>query len=151
MLRRQEVYGPTGSAGAQTLTAGRLRINVGEHTVELDGAAVDLTAKEFELLSHFPRNPGRVFTRSQLLDSVWGYNHDGYEHTVNSHINRLRTKIERDPRRPELILTVWGVGYKFGHPSAGSGTVGAAVSPPSSSPRPRFWSACSAPSPSCSR
>jgi DNA-binding response OmpR family regulator len=81
MLRRQEVYGPTGSAGAQTLTAGRPRINVGEHTVEVDDAAVDLTAKEFELLSHFARNPGRVFTRSQLLDSVWGYNHDGYEHT----------------------------------------------------------------------
>ena len=59
------------------------------------------------------RSPGRVFTRTQLLDQVWGYTHSGYEHTVNSHINRLRNKIERDPANPEFIQTVWGVGYKF--------------------------------------
>jgi len=61
----------------------------------------------------FARNPGRVYTRQQLLDLVWGYGHDGYEHTVNSHINRLRAKIERDPSQPRYVLTVWGVGYKF--------------------------------------
>jgi DNA-binding response OmpR family regulator len=68
---------------------------------------------EFELLSHFARHPGQVFSRGQLLDSVWGYTHDGYEHTVNSHINRLRGKIEKDPANPDYILTVWGVGYKM--------------------------------------
>ena len=77
------------------------------------GEPVELTAKEFDLLLHFANNPGRVFRRAQLLDSVWGYGHEGYEHTVNSHINRLRAKIEKDPTHPELIVTVWGVGYKF--------------------------------------
>lgn len=74
---------------------------------------LDLTAKEFELLLHFVSNPGRVYKRTELLDSVWGYGHDGYEHTVNSHINRLRAKIEVDPARPKYIVTVWGVGYKL--------------------------------------
>ncbi|MGB5985410.1 MAG: response regulator transcription factor [Desulfobacterales bacterium] len=74
---------------------------------------VMLTAKEFDLLLYFARHPGRVFTRAQLLDAVWGYGHDGYEHTVNSHINRLRGKIEADPARPRYVLTVLGVGYKF--------------------------------------
>ncbi len=81
--------------------------------VLVEGQPVELTAKEFDLLIHFARHPGRVYTRSQLLDQVWGYSHSGYEHTVNSHINRLRSKIERDHARPEYILTVWGVGYKF--------------------------------------
>ena len=79
----------------------------------LAGAEVALTAKEFDLLLHFAHHPGRVYTRSQLLDAVWGGAHDGYAHTVNSHINRLRAKIEADPTQPRFILTVWGVGYKF--------------------------------------
>ena len=74
---------------------------------------MELTAKEFELLVHFAKTPGRVHTRAQLLDQVWGYTHSGYEHTVNSHINRLRNQIERDPANPDYIQTVWGVGYKF--------------------------------------
>ena len=65
------------------------------------------------MLIHFAKNPGRVFSRAELLDGVWGYGHDGYEHTVNSHINRLRAKIENDPAHPKLIVTVWGVGYKM--------------------------------------
>ena len=81
--------------------------------VFLGDSKIELTAKEFDLLWHFASNPGRVFTRSQLLSSVWGYGHDGYEHTVNSHINRLRAKIESDPAVPEYVITVWGVGYKF--------------------------------------
>jgi len=81
--------------------------------VTVDDEDIILTAKEFDLLAHFARNPGRVFNRIQLLDQVWGYNHEGYEHTVNSHINRLRAKIESDPAKPKYILTVWGVGYKF--------------------------------------
>jgi DNA-binding response OmpR family regulator len=74
---------------------------------------VELTAKEFDLLAQFACHPGRVYTRAQLLDLVWGYRHAGYEHTVNSHINRLRGKIEPDLSEPTYILTVWGVGYKF--------------------------------------
>jgi DNA-binding response OmpR family regulator len=62
---------------------------------------------------HFVQNPGRAYTRAQLLDAVWGYNHEGYEHAVNCHINRLRSKIEIDPGDPKLLLTVWGVGYRF--------------------------------------
>ncbi len=81
--------------------------------VSLGDKTLDLTAKEFDLLLHFARHAGRVFTRAQLLDDVWGYGHDGYEHTVNSHINRLRAKIEANPAQPTYILTVWGVGYKF--------------------------------------
>lgn len=93
--------------------AGELVIDTLKRTVLCRGKPVDLTAKEFELLSHFANNPGRVYSRAQLLDTVWGYGHDGYEHTVNSHMNRLRAKIEKDPSSPEYILTVWGVGYKF--------------------------------------
>ena len=81
--------------------------------VKLNGQAIELTAKEFDLLSYFARHPGRVFRRADLLDKVWGYGHDGYEHTVNSHINRLRAKIENNPSKPSRIVTVWGVGYKF--------------------------------------
>jgi DNA-binding response OmpR family regulator len=90
-----------------------MSIDVEKRRVGLAGKPVELTAKEFDLLLHFARHPGRVFSRIQLLDQVWGYGHEGYEHTVNSHINRLRAKIERDPASPHYILTVWGVGYKF--------------------------------------
>lgn len=98
---------------ARLIEAGALRIDLQRHVAQVDGRAVELTAKEFELLAHFARAPGRVYTRAQLLDQVWGYSHSGYEHTVNSHINRLRSKIERDPGEPDYIQTVWGVGYKF--------------------------------------
>jgi DNA-binding response OmpR family regulator len=97
----------------QLVEAGGLRIDPQRHEVRVDGRAVELTAKEFELLLYFARNPGHVYTRAQLLDQVWGYSHSGYEHTVNSHINRLRNKIERDAGNPDYIQTVWGVGYKF--------------------------------------
>jgi len=90
-----------------------LSIDFQKRQVTVKGKTIELTAKEFDLLCHFARQPGRVFTRSQLLDSVWGYGHDGYEHTVNSHINRLRAKIEDNPAQPKYVLTVWGVGYKF--------------------------------------
>lgn len=92
---------------------GDLVLDPARRNANLKGQSIELTAKEFDLLSHFARNPGKVYTRSQLLDRVWGYGHDGYEHTVNSHINRLRAKIEKDPTHPAYILTVWGVGYKF--------------------------------------
>ena len=97
----------------EIIQVGHLVIDTLKRTVSCKGNAIDLTAKEFELLSHFAINPGRVYSRTQLLDTVWGYGHDGYEHTVNSHMNRLRAKIEENPSTPEYILTVWGVGYKF--------------------------------------
>lgn len=95
----------------------RLSIDTEKRKVTLEDDCIDLTAKEFDLLLQFAQHPGRVFTRTQLLDLIWGYGHDGYEHTVNSHINRLRAKIETNPAKPEFILTVWGVGYKFFEPS----------------------------------
>lgn len=97
----------------EVLSVGPLEIDTSRRQVHVGGEAMALTAREFDLLLHFARHPGHVFSRAQLLDSVWGYGHDGYEHTVNSHINRLRSKIEPDPASPEFIVTVWGVGYKL--------------------------------------
>ena len=102
------------------LRVGDLSIEPDKRSVEVRGQAVQLTAKEFDLLLHFARYPGRVFTRAQLLDQVWGYGHEGYEHTVNSHINRLRAKIEEDPAKPRYVLTVWGIGYRFSEPEGES-------------------------------
>lgn len=98
-----------------------LSVDPGKRQVLLGDSNIELTAREFDLLWHFALNPGRVFTRAQLLDSVWGYGHDGYEHTVNSHINRLRAKIETDPAKPRYVITVWGVGYKFSGDGAREG------------------------------
>lgn len=90
-----------------------LKVDLEKRTVMCKGAKVELTAKEFDLLALFAKNPGKAYTRQALLDTVWGYKFDGYDHTVNSHINRLRAKIEEDPANPKYILTVWGVGYRF--------------------------------------
>lgn len=90
-----------------------LKMDLARRRVFVKEQEVELTAREFDLLWHFASQPGRVFSRTQLLDKVWGYNHEGYEHTVNTHINRLRGKIETDPAQPEFIETVWGVGYRF--------------------------------------
>ncbi len=100
----------------EQIRIGGLFIDVARREVRVDDEPVDLTAKEFDLLTHFARSPGRVLSRSQLLQQVWGYGHSGYEHTVNTHINRLRAKIERDPNQPEYIQTVWGVGYRCKDP-----------------------------------
>ena len=95
---------------------GNIAIDTTTRMVRIEQQSVELTAREFDLLLHFARHPGRVFNRAQLLDSVWGYGHDGYEHTVNSHINRLRAKIEENSAAPKYIVTVWGVGYKLSTP-----------------------------------
>ena len=115
LLRRVDALTPEAADGAENeiIERGEMRIDVGKRLVSVNDEDIVLTAKEFELLAHFARKPGQVFNRVQLLDQVWGYNHEGYEHTVNSHINRLRAKIESDPAKPRYILTVWGVGYKF--------------------------------------
>ena len=117
LFRRVESLGSqTHPEVRKTIRAGDLIIDVEKRKVMLEGKQAELTAKEFDLLLQFAQHPGRVYTRSQLLDLVWGYAHDGYEHTVNSHINRLRAKIEKDPARPRYILTAWGIGYKFAEP-----------------------------------
>jgi two-component system alkaline phosphatase synthesis response regulator PhoP len=100
-------------AAAKKLKVGDLEIDLGAHEVFVAGAKLDLTSTEFDLLAFFAKNVGRAFSREQLLTSVWGYSSSAYEHTVNTHINRLRAKLEPDPTNPTYIHTVWGVGYKF--------------------------------------
>ncbi len=92
---------------------GELCIDERSRCVWLAGNSIELTGKEFDLLLHFAQHPDRVFRRAELLDSVWGYGHEGYEHTVNSHINRLRAKIEPAEDNIRYIATVWGIGYKM--------------------------------------
>jgi len=120
IFRRVDAFGGAAESG-NLLQQGELRMDRDRHSASLHGEALELTAREFDLLWHFASHPGRVYRREQLLDQVWGAGYEGYEHTVNSHINRLRVKIETDPARPKYILTVWGVGYKFNdaaHPAS---------------------------------
>ncbi len=95
------------------LRHGNLVIDIEMRKVVVDGNRVELSPKEFELLVLLASNPGKSFDRTKLLNLIWGYDFQGYEHTVNSHINRLRSKIEPDMGKPQYILTTWGVGYKF--------------------------------------
>jgi DNA-binding response OmpR family regulator len=97
----------------QPLQAGSFRLDQEARVATLAGRALPLTAREFDLLLYFVRHPGRVFTREHLLRAIWGTGFDGYEHTVNSHINRLRSKLEPIPSTPRHIVTVWGLGYRF--------------------------------------
>ena len=114
LLRRLDMGAQRATAPAPArISAGDLMIDAASREVTLEGRALPLTSKEFDLLLHFARNPGRVFTRTQLLDAVWGTTFEGYEHNVNTHINRLRAKLEADPANPRYVLTVRGVGYRF--------------------------------------
>lgn len=115
LFRRVEALSASASDAdmPKLLTFSDLSIDTLRHKVTSAKGEIDLTAREFDLLLYLASAPGRVFSRAQLLDAVWGYDHDGYEHTVNTHINRLRIKIEMDPAKPEYVQTVWGVGYKF--------------------------------------
>ena len=97
----------------QLLTFGHLQIDTDKHKVSLNGQRIDLSPKEYELLTLMASKPGKSYSRQQLLNLIWGYDFEGYEHTVNSHINRLRSKIEADLANPKFILTTWGVGYRF--------------------------------------
>lgn len=90
-----------------------LKIYPKKRKVTLSDDTIELTSKEYDLLLLFRSNPGKAYSREQLLNQVWGYSYEGYSHTVNSHINRLRSKIEEDPSNPQFIKTVWGVGYRF--------------------------------------
>jgi DNA-binding response OmpR family regulator len=113
VFRREAAMQKVTHSNKRIIKAGELTIDEDQRSVFLGKKEIDLTAREFDLLKHFASHPGRVFRRSELLDQVWGYGHDGYEHTVNSHINRLRAKIEQDANNPKQIVTIWGVGYKL--------------------------------------
>ncbi len=112
LLRRTDALSGVTSTSKKYLFRG-LQIDTGSREVVRDDKLLELTPKEFDLLLYFASHPGEVFSRMQLLEQVWGYNHEGYEHTVNSHINRLRGKLEPDPTKPSYIKTAWGVGYQF--------------------------------------
>jgi DNA-binding response OmpR family regulator len=113
LLRRSGRTAVVDQEKTEKLHYGNFFIDVSKHKAQLHGEPLDLTVKEFELLSLFIRNPGRAFSRSELLSLIWGYSFEGYEHTVNTHINRLRNKIETDPSHPAYLVTVWGIGYRF--------------------------------------
>ncbi len=113
LFRRQQAMGENLKLDAGVIQRNGLTIDPLAREVRQNGCNVDLTPREFDLLYYFARHPGEVFSRLHLLENVWGYQHEGYEHTVNTHINRLRVKIEKDAAEPEFILTVWGKGYKF--------------------------------------
>ena len=112
LLRRVEQLRSAPLPVAQ-LALGPFTLDTTRRELRRDGATITLTLREFDLLHFLARHPGRAFSRGELLQRVWGDGFDGFEHTVNSHINRLRTKIEDEPRDPRRIVTVWGVGYRF--------------------------------------
>ena len=109
----EAIKAPQPAASTTYYALRELELDTERRCVTVRGQLVDLTLKEFDLLALLVRNPGRPYTRSELMTQVWGYCHGGYGHTVNSHVNRLRLKIERDAAQPEYVLTVWSVGYKF--------------------------------------
>ena len=116
LLRRAELLRAAAAAApaaAQAVRNGELDILPVRREARVAGRLLEFTALEFDLLLHFASHPGQVFSRTQLLDAVWGYSHEGYEHTVTTHINRLRAKLEQDPMSPRFILTVRGAGYKM--------------------------------------
>lgn len=112
VLRRTNVK-KENSQSTSSIEAEGLFIDIDKRKVLLNTQKIELSPKEFELLVLMASNPGRNYSRTELLNIIWGYNFEGYEHTVNSHINRLRAKIESDMANPTFILTTWGVGYKF--------------------------------------
>ncbi|TDY21084.1 winged helix family two component transcriptional regulator [Paraburkholderia sp. BL6665CI2N2] len=121
LLRRVDALAKDSKIEAGNLLIAGLSIDPLTREAAVDGRPIELTPREFDLLYYFTQHPGKVFSRMDLLNAVWGYQHEGYEHTVNTHINRLRAKIEADPAQPERILTVWGRGYKLAVPGEPAG------------------------------
>jgi DNA-binding response OmpR family regulator len=113
LFRRVEVDREAPDEDQEEIAFGPLRIAPPKRKVWLSEDSLELTAKEFDLLLLLARHPGRAYNRQELLDQVWGYQYEGYSHTVNTHINRLRSKIEEEPSDPRFVQTVWGVGYRF--------------------------------------
>ena len=116
IFRRIELDQEATQPSEQRIDLGALAVDPDKRKVTLEGEIITLTNKEFDLLLLFVRNPGKAYSRQELLDEVWGYQYSGYSHTVNTHINRLRNKIEEDPSNPRYVKTVWGVGYRFAEP-----------------------------------
>jgi DNA-binding response OmpR family regulator len=113
VLRRARAAAAGDGKDETPIVRGHLRVDPVRREVTIADRHVDLTPKEFDLLRLFAANPGRVFPRKYLLEKVWDYSYEGYDRTIDSHINRLRAKIEDNPENPQLVLTVWGIGYKF--------------------------------------
>jgi two-component system, OmpR family, alkaline phosphatase synthesis response regulator PhoP len=113
VMRRLRAASRTEASEDAPIVRGRLRIDPAKREVTVGDRLVELTPKEFELLRLFASNPGRVFPRKYLLEKIWDYSYEGYDRTIDSHINRLRAKIEDNPENPQMVLTVWGIGYKF--------------------------------------
>lgn len=113
ILRRQEQLQQSFQKDKNLIRQGALEIDLEKRKVLLGEQRLELTPKEFDLLFLMAKNPGRSYSRGELLELIWGYDFSGYEHTVNAHINRLRAKVETDPNNPTYILTTWGVGYRF--------------------------------------
>ena len=111
LLRRASM--PAAGPSAAVLEKGGIEIDTEKRTARKNGSAVELTAREFDLIELFIRNPGKVYSRDNLLDLVWGYDYQGDARTVDVHIRRLREKLEDRPASPRLIITKWGVGYYF--------------------------------------
>jgi len=113
LFRRRDTSSNGGTEQNRVLVFDDLVLEPSKRKVTLNDTTVELTNKEYDLLFLFFSNPGKSYSREQLLNIVWGYSYEGYSHTVNSHINRLRSKIEKDPSNPHYIKTVWGIGYRF--------------------------------------
>lgn len=113
ILRRLHVQSGENTEKEMILEFDGLTMDTAKRKVTLKESPIELTSKEYDLLKLFFSNPGKAYSREDLLNTVWGYSYEGYSHTVNSHINRLRSKIETDASNPHYIRTVWGVGYRF--------------------------------------
>ncbi|HEX8707545.1 MAG TPA: response regulator transcription factor [Pyrinomonadaceae bacterium] len=113
VLRRVRTSSSDDPSDDAPIVRGKLRIDPTKREVMVGDRQVELTPKEFDLLRLFASNPGRVFPRKYLLEKIWDYSYEGYDRTIDSHINRLRAKIEENPENPQMVLTVWGIGYKF--------------------------------------
>ena len=113
LLRRASMSAAQEPAKTSVLTRGHISVDTERRSAYKNGVAIELTMKEFDLIEFLMKNPGRVYSRENLLDLVWGYNYQGDTRTVDVHIRRLREKLELDPAHPEYIVTKWGVGYYF--------------------------------------
>jgi DNA-binding response OmpR family regulator len=113
LIRRGDQQKNHAKSGTRQLTCRELTIDTDKRKATIRGERLDLTPKEFDLLALLASNPGKSFSRFELLEQIWGIAFEGYEHTITSHINRLRIKIEKDLHHPEYILTAWGTGYRF--------------------------------------